>query len=112
MNLTHADGFKGYLDVVFPGKHIRNDWDKSDTHIVESINADLRHYISGLARRNRCFYRKLETLESVLSVFIVAYNKYCEAKLKYRKPVIHNLPFPQSRLHKFRDPPFSSLDFL
>ena len=107
-----TDGFGGYRDVIYPGKHIYNDWDKCDTHNVESINADLRHYISGLARRNRCFYRKLETLESVLSVFIDAYNKYGEAKLKYRKPVKHKKTFPSSRLHKFREPPFSILDYL
>jgi IS1 family transposase len=107
-----TDGFNGYLDVVFPGKHIFNNWDKSDTYNVESINADLRCYLSGLVRRSRCFYRKIETLEAVLAVFINAYNKYGEAKLKYRKPVIHKSSYPSSRLHEFRDTPFSIIDFL
>jgi IS1 family transposase len=69
-----TDGNPSYLDVIFPGKHKRNIRDKSDTHIVESINADLRHYISGLARRSRCFYRSLETLQAVLEVFVDAYS--------------------------------------
>jgi IS1 family transposase len=107
-----TDGNLSYLDVIFPGKHIRNVRDKSDTHTIESINADLRHYISGLARRSRCFFRSLETLRAVLEVFIDAYNKYGEAKLKYRKPVIHKDPNNAKRLHKFRDVPFCILDFL
>ena len=107
-----TDGNLSYLDVVFPGRHIRNVRDKRDTHIVESINADLRHYISGLARRSRCFYRKLETLQAVLEVFVDAYNKYGEAKLKYRVPVTHKSATPAKHLHKYRDLPFCILDFL
>ena len=107
-----TDGNLSYLDVIFPGKHTRNIQDKRDTHIVESINADLRHYISGLSRRSRCFYRSLETLQAVLEVFIDAYNKYGEAKLKYRVPVKHKNPINSKHLHKFRDLPFCILDFL
>ena len=107
-----TDGNLSYLDVIFPGKHIRNIRDKRDTHIIESINADLRHYISGLARRSRCFYRSLDTLRAVLTVFIDAYNKYGEAKLKYRVPVNHKNPNNAKKLHMFRDPPFCILDFL
>jgi len=106
-----TDGCMGYLDVVFPGKHKRNIRNKGDTHIVEGINADLRHYISELARRSRCFYRSLETLQAVLEVFIDAYNKFGEAKLKYRIPVIHNDTSNSKHLHKFRDLHFSILDF-
>jgi IS1 family transposase len=107
-----TDGYAGYLDVVFPGRHIRNIHDKSDTHIAEGINADLRHYIPGLARRSRCFYRCLETFQAVMELFVDAYNKFGEAKLKYRVPVKHKSPNPKKHLHKFRDPPFSVLDFL
>ena len=79
-----TDGYVGYLDVIFPGKHVRNIRDKSDTHNVESINADLRHYIPVLARRSRCFCRKLETLQAVVEVFTQAYNRFGAAKYKYR----------------------------
>jgi len=80
-----TDGFFGYIDLVYPGKHIRNVSNKNDTFTVEGINADLRHYIPVLARRSRCFCRSLETLEAVLAVFIDAYNKFGEAKLLYRQ---------------------------
>jgi len=107
-----TDGENGYPDVVFPGKHIRNIRNKRDTYIIEGTNADLRHYIPGLARKSRCFYRSLETLQAVLEVFINAYNKFGEAKLKYRVPVTHKMPNNSKHLHKFRDSPFSLLDFL
>ena len=81
----YTDGYLGYIDVVYPGKHIRNVRDKKDTHNVESINADLRHYIPVLARRSRCFARKIETLYSVVAVFIDAFNRFGLAKYKYRQ---------------------------
>lgn len=79
-----TDGYVGYLDVVYPGKHIRNVHDKSDTFTVEGVNADLRHYIPILARRSRCFPRSLETLRAVLSVFADAYNRFHAAVFHFR----------------------------
>ena len=106
-----TDGYLGYIDVVYPGYHIRNVRNKNDTYTVEGINADLRHYIPVLARRSRCFCQKFETLDAVLSVFIQDYNKFGEAKLKYRIPSQHKSPNPSKHIHKYRDPPFSLLDF-
>jgi hypothetical protein len=85
---------------------------KKDTHNVESVNADLRTYIPVLARRSRCFCRKLETLQAVIEVFIEAYNKFGEAKLKYRKPSVHKPGNKGKHLHKYRELPFSILDFI
>lgn len=106
----YTDGCLTYLDVVFGGKHIRNEHNKNDTHNIESSNADLRHYLSGLKRRSRCFYRTIETLNAVLSLFIDAYNKFGERKLLTRKPVAHKST--TKHLHKYRYPSFSVLDFL
>ncbi len=50
-----TDGWSGYTDVVYPGRHQRNVHDKSGTFTVEGVNADLRHCIPLLARRSRCF---------------------------------------------------------
>jgi len=71
-----TDGWSGYVDVIYPGQHIRNTHDKSDTFTVEGVNADLRHYIPILARRSRCFARTIATLKAVIEVFIEAYNKF------------------------------------
>jgi len=97
-----TDGFLGYVDVVYPGQHIRNISNKNDTFTVESVNADLRHYIPILRRRSRCFPRKLETLQAVLHVFAEAYNAFGIAKMKFRR----------NRAPKSRELPFSVLDFL
>ena len=97
-----TDGYLGYIDVVYPGKHIRNVSNKNDTFTVESVNADLRHYIPILRRRSRCFPRKLETLQAVLRVFVDAYNAFGVAKMKFR----------QNRDPKARELPFSVLDFI
>lgn len=97
-----TDGYLGYIDVVYPGRHIRNIQNKKDTCGVESINADLRHYIPILRRRSRCFPRSLDTLKAVLEVFADAYNAFGVAKMKFRK----------NRDPKSRELPFSVLDFL
>ena len=107
-----TDGYLGYVDIVYPGRHIRNVGNKNDTFTVEGINADIRHYIPVLARRSRCFCRKIETLEAVLAVFIDAYNKFAEAKIKHRVLTNHKSQNSSKRLHKYRDSPFSVLDFL
>ena len=93
-------GILGYIDVVYPGRHIRNVRDKKNTHNVESINANLRHYIPVLARRSRCLSRKIETLYAVVAVFIDFYNRFGLAKYKYRQ---------RKKNGKF---PFSVVDFL
>jgi len=95
-----TDGYLGYVDVVYPGKHIRNVRDKSDTFTVEGVNADLRHYIPVLRRRSRCFPRKLENLKAVITVFVDAYNLFGKAKQRFRE------------LHPHKELPFSHLDFL
>ncbi len=95
-----TDGYFGYLDVVFPGKHIFNTRNKNDTFTVEGVNADLRHYIPTLARRSRCFPRKLENLQAVLAVFVRAYNRFGVHKHRYRS------------LRPSADLPFSLFDFL
>jgi len=97
-----TDGWTGYIDVVYPGRHIRNVSNKNDTFTVEGVNADLRHYIPILRRRSRCFPRKLETLRAVIEVFVEAYNEFGVAKMNFR----------QNRDPNSRELPFSVLDFL
>ena len=98
----YTDGYNAYLNVIYPGEHVRNISNKNDTYTVEGINADLRHYIPILRRRSRCFPRSLETLRTVVEVFVDAYNRFGVAKMVFR----------QHRNPKSRDLPFSVLDFL
>ena len=94
-----TDGYCEYLDVVFLGKHIYNVHNKNDTFTAESVNADLRHYIPTLARRSRCFPRKLENLQAVLAFFVQAYNRFGIHKELYRSK------------HPGLSVPFSLFDF-
>ena len=80
-----TDGYLGYVDVIYPGKHIRNVRDKKDTFTVESINSDIRHYIPIFARRSKCFARSLETMRAVVEVFAEAYNRFGKAKQEFRQ---------------------------
>ena len=95
-----TDGYHGYLDTIFPGEHIRNVNNKKDTYTVESVNADLRHFIPLLRRRSRCFARTIETLTAVIDMFVEAFNRFGMAKFKYRQR------------HPNRRPPFGLVDFL
>ena len=91
-----TDGWSGYIYVVYPGRYIWNARNKNDTFTVEGVTADLRHYIPLLARRSRCFPRKLETLQAVVDVFVEAYNKFGLAKMQFRynrNPISRELPF-------------------
>ena len=95
-----TDGYYGYLDVYYPGQHIRNINDKKYTHNVESINADIRHYIPLFRRRSKCFPRSLETLHAVMDCFVEAYNAFGEAKAKFREH------------YGKKEPPFSLVNFI
>ena len=96
-----TDGATIYKSIDFyPGVHKRNMVDKSDTHIIESTNSDLRHYIAGLRRRSRCFFRKLSTLKAVLWILINAYNKFGHWKYHHfaKTPkAARDLPFNHTR---------------
>ena len=81
----YTDGGTVYLDVIFAGAHQRNIRNKATTHIIEGSNADIRHYIAGLRRKSRCFFRSIETLRAVLSLFIDAYNRFGDAKRRYKQ---------------------------
>ena len=70
-----TDGYYGYLDVVFPGKHIFNVHNKKDTFTMESVNADLRHYIPTLARRSRCFQLSRRFLTFLLKSLILLLHR-------------------------------------
>ncbi|GHU79678.1 hypothetical protein AGMMS49992_31930 [Clostridia bacterium] len=76
----YSDGWAGYADVKYPGTYTMNIHDKSNTFTVESVNADIREYIPGLARKKRCFYRSIDTLKAVFKVFVHAYNQFGRSK--------------------------------
>jgi IS1 family transposase len=52
---------------------VRHIVSKSETCLVESFNARLRHYIASLKRRNMCYAKSRKTLE--FDIFLLANRK-------------------------------------
>ena len=63
--------------------------DKSETYSVEGDNAELRHYLTRLNRRSRCFSRSLKWLNRYLKAFAHAWNQR----------QLHNRAYPFDKKH-------------
>jgi len=65
-----------YPDLEWPtgSSHIISKG-KEQTHTIESINANLRHYLKRLARRTRCFSKCFQALERSVRLFAWYYNR-------------------------------------
>ena len=79
----YSDGYSLYNDLCYWGVQVVAPG-KSETYTVEGVNADLRRYIPGAARRSHCFYRCIDTLLAVMKIFVVAYNHFGEYKSKHQ----------------------------
>jgi len=67
--------------------------DKLETYSVEAINADLHHYLKRLARRSRCFSRRMKSLMENLRLFFDSYNQRQLAKRRFPKYSFHLVDF-------------------
>ena len=79
---TCHDGYNTYESLVYAGEHILSDG-KAEVYSVESVNADLRHYLARLARRSRCFSRSLAALRLALRLFVYYFNQRCLQRMAY-----------------------------
>ncbi len=61
----YSDAFPAY-DSLYYGAPYEMRTDKQETYAVEAVNADLRHYLKRLARRSRCFTRRIPSLANNL----------------------------------------------
>ena len=75
----YSDAYSAYSEVCYESAHTSLK-DKSQTHTVEGVNSDLRHYIPSLRRRSKCFFRSLETAKAV---FVNAFNLFARAKKNF-----------------------------
>ena len=78
----YSDANPSYQKVSYWGKHYYFN-DKSYTFTVERINSDIRKYIAALHRHSKCFFRSLDTFKFVMNLFVQAYNKFGEFKLRF-----------------------------
>jgi hypothetical protein len=106
----YSDGYSLYNDLCYWGVHTVAPG-KSETYTVEGVNADLRRYIPGAARRSRCFYRRIDTFFAVMKLFVAAYNRFGEYKSKHQVLAAHK-PTSKSRLHKYAELPLALIDVL
>lgn len=71
----YSDGCLVYQELMYPGKgNHQVAPGKSQTHNVEGVNSDLRHYLGRLHRKSRCFTRSAEALRCAVRLFQCAYN--------------------------------------
>lgn len=69
-----SDAFATYENLVYyPGKYVPSEG-KTDTYAVEGDNAELRHYLTRLARKSRCFSRCPYALSCALKLFFFAFS--------------------------------------
>lgn len=76
-----SDGLDVYGELLWPpnqegkaSEHVVS-VGKEETHIIESVNADLRTYLGRLKRRSRCFSRCVYALKRAIRLFVWYYNR-------------------------------------
>lgn len=85
----YSDQFPLYDSLTYRRGYHLSLSDKSETYSVEGNNAELRYYLTRLARRSRCFSRCLDWLNRHLKAFAHAWNQR----------QLHNRVFPYDRKH-------------
>jgi IS1 family transposase len=80
----YSDAFPVY-DTLYYGAPYEMRTDKQETYSVEAVNADLRHYLKRLARRSRCFFRRMQALVKDIHPFVFCYNHRQLAKRLFPK---------------------------
>jgi len=91
-----SDGFPTYAQLLYPGTHVVAHVvapGKSQTFSVEADNAELRHYLARLGRRNRCFSRCIWALTRAVALFVYAWNKRQRFKRTFPKMPAHVCDF-------------------
>ncbi len=88
----YRDAFPAY-DTLYYGAPYEMRTDKKETYAVEALNADLRHYLKRLARKSRCFSRRIYALVKNLQLFIYCYNQRQLANRQFPKYSYHLIDF-------------------
>ena len=71
----YSDQFHIYLDLHYTDAQHEACSGKDETYGVEAGNAEFRHYLARLVRRQRCFPRRPEALRAHVKLFIHAWSK-------------------------------------
>jgi insertion element IS1 protein InsB len=88
-----SDLFPLYRRLVYtPGIHTPMP-DKSETYRVEGVNAELRHYLARLARKSRCFSRRMDALCRAVKLFVFTWNRRQLYRQRFPKYPAHLIQF-------------------
>ena len=87
-----SDAFPAY-NTLYYGAPYEMRTDKLETYSVEAVNADLRHYLKRLARKSRCFSRRMNSLIGNLKLFVYCYNQRQLAKRRHPNYPYHLIDF-------------------
>ncbi|WP_420627216.1 IS1 family transposase [Candidatus Leptofilum sp.] len=71
----YSDKFPLYDSLIYRRGYHLSLRDKSETYSVEGGNAELRHYLTRLVRKSRCFSRSLVWLNRHVKAFAHAWNR-------------------------------------
>lgn len=85
----YSDQFPLYDSLEYRRGYHLSLFDKSETYSVEGVNAELRHYLTRLARKSRCFSRCIDWLNRHLKAFAHAWNRR----------QLHNRAYPYDKRH-------------
>jgi len=85
----YSDQFPLYDSLEYRRGYHMSLFDKSETYSVEGVNAELRHYLTRLARKSRCFSRCIDWLNRHLKAFAHAWNRR----------QLHNRAYPYDKRH-------------
>lgn len=88
----YSDAFPAY-NTLYYGAPYEMRTDKQETYSVEAVNADLRHYLKRLARKSRCFSRRIPSLMNNLQLFVYCYNHRQLAKRLHPQYPYHLIDF-------------------
>jgi IS1 family transposase len=88
----YSDAFPAY-DTLYYGAPYEMRTDKQETYSVEAVNADLRHHLKRLARKSRCFTRRVQSLAKNIQLFACCYNYRQLAKHLFPKYSFHLIDF-------------------
>lgn len=88
----YSDAFPVY-NTLYYGVPYGMRTDKQETYSVEAVNADLRHYLKRLARRSRCFSRRIQALMKNIRLFVYCYNHRQLASRLFPKYSFHLIDF-------------------
>jgi hypothetical protein len=56
---------------------------RQETYVMEAADADLRHHLRRVARKSRCFSRRLNSLIQISRLFLYCYKQFAKRQFPH-----------------------------